>query len=108
MLRRLQLLAMASQESSGFFQRIVAVKIVLTPFARARLFPKDGRKNAIQDATPESFERHLNEQAPLKVLDGYAPFCKLHVYRNWTGTRCLTVPIKIGGASCRERVWQYV
>ena len=69
------------------------MKIVLTPFARARLFPKDGRKNAIQDATPESFERHLNEQAPLKVLDGYAPFCKLHVYRNWTGTRCLTVPI---------------
>lgn len=67
--------------------------IVLTPFARARLFPKDGRKNAIQDATPESFERHLNEQTPFKVLDGYAPFCKLHVHRNWTSTRCLTVPI---------------
>lgn len=67
--------------------------IVLTPFASARLFPKDGRKNAIQDATPESFERHLNEQSPFKVLDGYAPFCKLHVHRNWTGTRCLTVPI---------------
>ncbi|NGY03905.1 DUF3228 family protein [Solimonas terrae] len=70
--------------------------IVLTPFARARLFPKDRRRNAIQDATPESFERHLNEHAPLKVLDGYAPFCKLHVHRNWTSTRCLTVPITAG------------
>src|SRR5690606_36629947 len=30
---------------------------------------------------------------PLKVLDGYAPFCKLHVHRNWTSTRCLTVPV---------------
>lgn len=27
------------------------------------------------------------------MLDGYAPFCKLHVHRNWTSTRCLTVPI---------------
>ena len=29
----------------------------------------------------------------MKVLDGYAPFCKLHVHRNWTSTRCLAVPI---------------
>lgn len=69
------------------------MSIVLTPFARARLFPRDRRKNAVQDCTPESFERRLNEQAPLAVLDGYAPFCKLHVHRNWTSTRCLTIPI---------------
>ena len=69
------------------------MSIFLTPFACTRLFPKDGRRNAIQDATPESFERYLNEHEPLKVLDGYAPFCKLHVHRNWTSTRCLTVPI---------------
>ena len=69
------------------------MSIVLTPFARARLFPKDRRLNAIQDATAESFERYINDNAPLKVLDGYAPFCKLHVHRNWTSTRCLTVPI---------------
>ncbi|HIY70577.1 MAG TPA: DUF3228 family protein [Candidatus Luteimonas excrementigallinarum] len=67
--------------------------IELTPFARTRLFPDRGRGNTIQDCTPEQFERHLNTQAPLKVLDGYAPFCKLHVHRNWTSTRCLTVPI---------------
>ena len=69
------------------------MSIVLTPFARARLFPKDARRNTIQDCTPAEFERRLNDEVPLKVLDGYAPFCKLHVHRNWTSTRCLTIPI---------------
>ncbi|BAV98510.1 DUF3228 family protein [Lysobacter enzymogenes] len=67
--------------------------IFLTDFARPRLFPREPRRNTIQDLTPEQFERHLNEVPPLAVLDGYAPFCKLHVHRNWTGTRCLAVPI---------------
>ena len=69
------------------------MSIFLTPFARTRLFPRTPRPNTIRDCTPEQFERHLNENAPLKVLDGYAPFCKLHVHRNWTSTRCLTVPV---------------
>jgi hypothetical protein len=69
------------------------MSIVLTEFARPRLFPREPRRNTIQDCTPEQFERHLNEVAPLQVLDGYAPFCKLHVHRNWTSTRCLAVPI---------------
>lgn len=69
------------------------MSIVMTPFARARLFPRGGRANAIQDCTPAQFERHLNDQAPCAVLDGYAPFCRLHVHRNWTSTRCLTVPV---------------
>lgn len=69
------------------------MSIQLTSFARTRLFPRQPRGNAILDCTPEQFERHLNEHAPLQVLDGYAPFCKLHVHRNWTSTRCLTVPI---------------
>lgn len=69
------------------------MSIVLTPFARTRLFPRTPRANTIQDCTPEQFARYLNEHAPLKVLDGYAPFCKLHVHRNWTSTRCLTVPV---------------
>lgn len=67
--------------------------IVLTPFARTRLFPAGRRRNAIQDCTPQAFEQRLNEEAPLAILDGYAPFCRLHVHRNWTSTRCLTVPI---------------
>lgn len=69
------------------------MSIVMTPFARARLFPRGGRANAIRDCTPAQFERHLNDQAPHAVLDGYAPFCELHVHRNWTSTRCLTVPV---------------
>lgn len=69
------------------------MSIVLTDFARGRLFPKAPRRNTIQDCTPEQFQRHLNEATPLKVLSGYAPFCALHVHHNWTSTRCLAVPI---------------
>jgi len=72
---------------------IVPMSIVLTAFARPRLFPRVPRGNTIQDCSAEQFEQHLNTHAPFKVLDGYAPFCKLHVYENWTSTRCLTVPI---------------
>jgi hypothetical protein len=69
------------------------MSIVLTEFARARLFPREPRRNTIQDCSPAAFESHLNAVAPFAVLDGYAPFCKLHVHRNWTSTRCLTVPV---------------
>ena len=71
------------------------MSITLTDFARARLF-RGQRRNTIQDITPDRFEQHLNEATPLTVLDGYAPFCKLHVHRNWTSTRCLAVPITAG------------
>ncbi|MDO4709411.1 MAG: DUF3228 family protein [Pseudomonadota bacterium] len=69
------------------------MKIVLTPFARTRLFPRDGRATAIQDCSAEDFEAYLNQHAPLKVLEGYAPFCQLHVHRNWTSTRCSVIAI---------------
>ena len=68
------------------------MSIALTDFARSRLF-RANRRNTIQDITPDAFERHLNVVPPVAVLDGYAPFCKLHVHRNWTSTRCLAVPI---------------
>ena len=77
------------------------MSIVLTDFARSRLF-REHRRNTIQDCTPEQFERHLDEVAPLQVLDGYAPFCKLHVHRNWTSTRCLAVPITDGNRTFAE------
>ena len=69
------------------------MSIVLTPFARTRLFPRDKRPSAIRDCSADDFERRLNNETPLKVLDGYAPFCKLHVHRNWTSTRCTATPI---------------
>ena len=69
------------------------MSFVLAHSSPPRLFPRAPRRNTIQDATPEDVVRPLNEVEPLAVLDGYAPFCKLHVHRNWTSTRCLTVPI---------------
>src|SRR5690606_9317338 len=69
------------------------MRIVLTDFARPRLFAGEPRRNTIQDITPEQFEQYLNANAPLQELPGYAPFCRLHVHRNWTSTRCLTVPV---------------
>ena len=69
------------------------MRIVLTEFARPRLFPRVPRPNTIRDITPQEFERHLNEHEPFAVLPGYAPFCVLHVHRNWTSTRCLTAPV---------------
>jgi len=69
------------------------MRIVLTEFARPRLFPRELRPNTIRDITAAEFVRHLNEHPPIGILEGYAPFCKLHVHRNWTSTRCLTVPV---------------
>lgn len=69
------------------------MSIELTPFARARLFPRESRRNTIRDCGAEEFVARLNAEPPLRVLDGYAPFCKLHVHRNWTSTRCMALPI---------------
>ena len=69
------------------------MSITLTAFARTRLFPRETRRNTIQDCSADEFEQRLNELQPVKVLPGYAPFCQLHVYRNWTSTRCFAVPI---------------
>lgn len=69
------------------------MSIELTDFARRRLFPGDGRRTAIQDITPAQFVERLNAEAPVAVLPGYAPFCRLHVHRNWTSTRCSVIAI---------------
>jgi hypothetical protein len=69
------------------------LRIILTEFARPRLFPREPRPNTIQDISAAALERHLNEHVPARDLPGYAPFCRLHVHRNWTSTRCLTIPV---------------
>lgn len=71
------------------------MSIVLTEFARNRLFASSPTRPGLlsQDSTPEAFESRLNAVAPLAVLDGYAPFCKLHVHANWTGARCMALPV---------------
>jgi hypothetical protein len=67
--------------------------VTLTDFARPRLFPADGRRTAIQDCTPEQFVTRLATHAPERVIPGYAPFCQLHVHRNWTSTKCSVIAI---------------
>ncbi|KFN49316.1 DUF3228 family protein [Arenimonas composti] len=67
--------------------------IEMTDFARRRLFPGDGRATAIQDCTAGEFTARLNAEPPHAVLPGYAPFCRLHVHRNWTSTKCSVIPI---------------
>ena len=69
------------------------MSIALTDFARARLFPSVQRPTAIQDCTASAFEEYVNTHPPLATLPGYAPFCRLLVYRNWTSTRCSVVRI---------------
>jgi len=41
------------------------MSIALTRFARTRLFPISGRRNAIVGCSAEDFERHVNTHAPL-------------------------------------------
>lgn len=82
------------------------MSIVLTDFARARLFPRDGRLTAIRDCTPEEFVRRLNDEMPLKVLDGYAPFCKLHVHANWTSTRGSVLAITDANRHCLRSAYE--
>lgn len=69
------------------------MSIQMTDFARRRLFPGDGRRTAIQDITAEAFVERLNNEGPVAVLPGYAPFCRLHVHANWTSTKCSVIPV---------------
>lgn len=68
------------------------MSIVLSKFARKRLFPKN-RLDKIQGVSPDEFEQYINENQPQEMLDGYAPFCKLMVYPNWTDTRVMAIEI---------------
>ena len=68
-------------------------QVVLSQFARQRLFPGPGRLDKIQGTSPEAFEAHINAHEPQTVLDGYADFCKLLVFENWTDTRVMAVKI---------------
>ncbi|GAB2496903.1 DUF3228 family protein [Arenimonas alkanexedens] len=69
------------------------MRIAMTTFASRRLFPADGRSTAIQDISAAQFVERLNAEAPERDLPGYAPFCRLHVHRNWTSTKCSVIPI---------------
>lgn len=71
------------------------MNIVLTAFARERLFAASPSRRAMfaDDCSPADFEARLNSEPPLAVLDGYASFCKLRVHTNWTSARCMALPV---------------
>jgi hypothetical protein len=81
-------------------------RIVLSRFARQRLFPGPGRLDKLQGTDPEAFEQWINQHEPLDVLDGYAPFCKLLVFENWTDTRLMAVPITRGNRHLLRSAYQ--
>lgn len=66
------------------------MSIALSTFARERLF---GASPRILGVTDGEFVAELNRRTPARVLDGYAPFCKLHVHPNWTTTVCGSIEI---------------
>lgn len=75
--------------------------LVLTDFARKRVFNPDLPGTTITDRSPEQFEKEANlffeeQQSELHFraqLRGYAPFCDLLVYDNWTGASAGTMRI---------------
>ena len=69
------------------------MSIVISNFARGRLFGAADGGPRILGASADEFEAGLNRREPEAVLEGYAPFCKLHMHRNWTATPCGTIEI---------------
>jgi hypothetical protein len=73
------------------------MNIELTDFA-LRHFDKTFGGTKILDCTPQRFNMFLNPVAPFenfKLLDGYAPFCKLLPIKNFTDARIGSLPITL-------------
>lgn len=71
--------------------------VKLTEFSK-RHFEKKFGGTKILDRTPEEFEVVLREEISLenyRVLDGYAEFCKLLVFNNFTKARVGTMRINL-------------
>lgn len=87
-------------------------KIKVTDFGKRHFDPKFGGTK-ITDRTVEEFEEHLNSTMQnvligalvspedvfrgigYKIMDGYAPFCKLIAIKNFTNAKVGSLPIKI-------------
>lgn len=82
------------------------MSIVLTEFARRRLFGPARGSTRIEGCTAEEFQAHLVAHPPERWIQGYAPFCKLLVYRNWTPTRLGAVPITADNERCLRSAYE--
>jgi len=68
------------------------MKIVVPEFALSH-FDATKHQPAIPGVTPEEFEKEINTRKPVLVADGYAPFCKLFYFENWTDAQAGIIPI---------------
>lgn len=68
------------------------MKIVLPEFALSH-FDSTKHKPAIPGITPEQFELEINERLPISVGPGYASFCRLMWFENWTKAQAGIIPI---------------
>lgn len=75
------------------FQSVAFMSIVLTEFARNKLFPKQRQSSSIQGCSASEFIDYITTTPTQATLPGYAPFCRLLVYPNWTDTRCSYIRI---------------
>lgn len=70
------------------------MQFVLTDFCLKHFDGKD-RKPAIPGITPEDFEKEINSRLPSLIEDGYAPFCRLYFFKNWTAAQAGIIPITL-------------
>jgi len=68
------------------------MKIVVPEFALSH-FDATKHQPAIPGVTPEEFEKEINTRNPVLIADGYAPFCKLFFFKNWTNAQAGIIPI---------------
>jgi len=68
------------------------MKICLPEFALSH-FDATKHSPAIPGFTPEEFEEQVNIRACRLVITGYAPFCKLFYYNNWSEAQAGIHPI---------------
>lgn len=73
-------------------------KIKITDFGKRHFDPKFGGTK-ITNLSPEEFEKELDDLMVInlncKVIDGYAPFCKLIAVPNFTNARVGSLPIDV-------------
>lgn len=67
------------------------MKIVLPEFAHSH-FDTAKHSAAIPGYTPAQFETEINRREPIATLPGYASFCQLFFYENWTEARLGIIP----------------
>ena len=68
------------------------MKFTLPEFVLSH-FDDSEHRPAIPGITPADFEKEINRRTPVLEMEGYAPFCKLFFYENWTKAQAGVVPL---------------